>query len=202
VLSVLVVIAGVWAAGFMGSGAVEDGEVVVQSGGFGGAPSPTESARRSDLIVRGQIVAELDAVWNTSDSRKPELSDREIVKSGYEIFTPYVVRIDETFYGESPSSGEILIKRAGGESEGIRFVSENSTHFNIGDTVVSFLRTCGDERVSRLGSEAFRYLHIAIWPVVGDKVVLGGSYEYPLDEIVEVINVNKGEEPRYTPPDC
>ena len=194
--------AGLLAALLPGSEADQPRDFVIQTGGFGGGPSSSEAARRADLIVRAKVERSLDPVWNTPDSRRPDLTDREILRSGYQIFTPFVLSVEEALHGTPPPSGEIMLKSAGGQVGEVRFVPEGGFKFKVGDTVIVFLRDCGDARVERLGSEAFRYLQIASLIVQGDQVINGSGYAHPLEEILSNIEAEKDNEPLYTPPEC
>ena len=201
-LAVVGVTAGLLAALLPGAGADQLDDLVVQTSSFGVGPSSSEAARRADLIVRAKVERSLDPVWNTSDSKRPDMTDREIVRSGYEIFTPFVLSIEETLHGVPPPSGEITVRSAGGQVGEVKFVPESGFRFKVGDTVIYFLRQCGDARVERLGSEAFRYLQITSLVVQGDQVINAAGYAHPLKEILSNIEAEKDNEPHYTPPEC
>jgi hypothetical protein len=196
------VTAGLLAALLPGAEVDQPDNVVILTGGFGVGPSPAEAARRATLIVRAKVERSLDPVWNTPNGERPDMTDREIVRSGYEVFTPYVLSIEEVLHGVPPPSGEITVRSAGGQVGEVRFVPETGVQFKVGDTVIYFLRECSDARVERLGSEAFRYLQITSLVVQGDQVIDAAGYTHPLKEILSTIEAEKDNEPLYTPPEC
>lgn len=122
---------------------------------YGGAPSTGEAARRSDLIARAAATRQLDSFWGTSDGKRPNVSERQLLLNpNYNIFTPYEFQIKAVFKGEAQGNEMITLNRVGGRvGEDIAAVEYDAFAFTPGTDMILFLRDCGQDRVKRFGND-------------------------------------------------
>lgn len=129
---------------------------------YGGGPSMGEAARRADLIARAAVVRKLEPFWSTPDSARPRISDQELMTTpGYNIYTPYELRIKSVLKGEAEGGETITLNRIGGRiGNDIVALSHDPFSFTEGTEVVLFLRDCGQKRADWFDdpSERFRII--------------------------------------------
>lgn len=155
---------------------------------YEGGPGPAEAARRADLIAMANVTGRLATFTREVDCEANHITSERAcaLLQASSRFTPYQFQIGETLKGAPPDDGKIILNS---------LAEQAPLPFEQGEKVLLFLKDCGTERATAMGSEGFRFRLVSRYIVADGNAFLFDSVK-PMDEMRATVEANRDLPPK------
>ncbi len=171
---------------------------------FSAEPDYVEAARQADLIVFGTVGEPGEPFWTTISGERPGVTvdgkmpdvplDQLRWGSSPQIFTPWTLTVGQSFKGEVPEDGSILINWWGGEIFPDLFELDGQPAFVADEELILYLKDCGADHLAKNGSR-YRYVKRFLLTPSGGAALVWETEGIPLGDIRIVIERELGQAP-------
>ncbi|MDR2944073.1 MAG: hypothetical protein LBU81_03190 [Methanosarcinales archaeon] len=142
----------------------------------------------SDIIIVGTTITD-SSYWNTENKEKPDLSEKEILQSEYNIFTDYTIKIENSLKGKMQNK-EITLTVSGGTVNNDTVYDKTAPVFKEGGSCLLFLTKNDD------GSYYLNTLQGYLTSADG-KNYSNFKYSFSLEDLKAMIELPEDELKKY-----